>query len=189
MQAVAVMTAEHHGGGFNIQLHLSMPLRCAEPPYEVIVLSGDVSSTGVRIEHPWTHEPSFATWWPPGSEGDGLEAVVQHGLAWLDHFSDLAVLTDLLEGEFQYFDDEARKHKNGRILTNLRRWFGIGKKHPSRGHLQHLLWLAMIYEERGFLDLAWDRLEAYAAATAQHTSRSEQTRLNRHREALRKRSR
>ena len=187
VQAVGAMIAKNRGGAINIQLHLSMPLPCAEPPYEVILLSGDVSSIGVRVEPAWNHDPKFATWWPPEAAGDGLEALVQHGIPWLEHYSELAVLAELFENEFQQYDDETRKRQNESLLARLRRRIGMANQPPNHGYRQYLLWLAMIYESCGRIELARDRLEAFTA-TAQHLSVDEQGRLDRHREVLRERS-
>lgn len=184
VQSVGALIAENRSRAFNIQLHLSMPLRCAEPTYDVILLAGDASADNVRIEQSWEHDPSFATWWPPGGAAAGLSAVIQHGLDWLDHYSEPELITDLLEQEFRSFDDEARHHQNNSLMGSLRRLIGVSIQPPSRAHFQHLLYLAMIYEERGLIDLALDRLEAYTTATTAYRSRDEQARLDRHRQTL-----
>lgn len=183
-QAVGAMIGGNRGGACNIQLHLTMPLRGADPPHEVIILNGDVAASGIRIEEAWRHDPAFPTWWPPSQMDAARHAVLNLGLPWLERFSDLRVLTEYFEAEFRKW--EAEQLERPSFLTSLLRWVGLRGRPARTGHHEYLLWLAMLYEERGLLDLARDRLEAYATetATAHRMSVHEEARLGRHRQAL-----
>ena len=61
-QAIAILIDPDRQHAFNIQLNINMPLRCAEPAYDVVVIAADVSQGEVRIEEFWGHEPGFAIW-------------------------------------------------------------------------------------------------------------------------------
>ncbi len=182
-QGIGVVVADHREGAFNVQLNINMDLPCAEPPHRVVVLTGDLAPDRVRVFEPWVHDPAHATWWPPDQLVAARDATARLGVDWLDRHSDAATL-------IHYFEEEYERHEAGQDapgsegwLRRLRRKVG-GRPVPRSAHHEYLLWLAMLYELRGSLEQARDRLDEYAVAIEARGLRTESARLERHRAHL-----
>lgn len=183
-QGIGVLVADHRDGAFNIQLNINMPLRCAEPPHDVVILEADLAPRAVTIGEPWVHDPAHATWWPPDQKHAAWEALLDLGLKWLDRYSDVATLTQYFEREYARHEEERLRRESPGWLAAVARKLRVVDPPKRTGHLEYLLWLSMLYEVGGRLGLARERLTAYATAVAPRNIAGEAERLERHRRAL-----
>jgi hypothetical protein len=184
-QAVEVLVNEGRDGAFTVHLNINMPLRCAEPPHDVILLEGDLSHSGVRVVEPWIHDPELITWWRPTDMGAAWAALTQRGLPWLEEFADPWRLVSFFESEYARHESAERRPARTSLLARLTGKRGPAPPTPPGAHFQYLLWLSMLYEVQGRLDMARARLESYAAVITERRIVSERDRLERHRELLR----
>lgn len=183
-QAVGAMLHRHRPEEFAVVLHINMPLRCADPPHEVVLLSGDLSATGVRTEGLLAHlEPGSTTWWPVVQLQDAWTRLQEEGLRWLERFADSGKLISHFEEEFtRERAVEAQRENDSLLRRAARRLIGRTSSRGKTPYHEYLLWLAMLYEATGDVNRAHNRLEAYARMSP--LVGDERARLERHREAL-----
>ena len=148
-QAIGILVSDDRQGAFNVQLNINMPLRCAEPPHDVVILEGDLTANGITIREPWVHDPVLTTWWQPEKIAEAWAAFRHRGLEWLDRYASLATLA-------RHFETELERYRRARTrkpswLAVLGRRLGITDPPPRTREDGYLLWLSMLYEEQGDL--------------------------------------
>lgn len=183
-QAVGVLVSDARGGAFNVQLNINMPLRCAEPPYEVVILEADVGADEVRIVEWWVHDPRANTWWAPDQADAAWAMLNERGIPWLERFSDPRTLIEYFEREYRKHEDLRKRREAPPWPIALGRKLGLVGPPPRSAHREYLLWLSMLYEAQGALEFARERLEAYVSGRGYRASAEEEDRLARHRRAL-----
>lgn len=181
-QAIGAMLHRNRPEEFSVVLHIYMPLRCVDPAHDVVLLSGDLSAHGVKIDDLLSHlKPGSTTWWPVERVEEAWTRIEQEGLAWLERFSNPESLIEHFEVEFAREESMPAGRQNS-LLRRLSAKL-TGRSSPRRSaHQQYLLWLAMLYEITGNIGQARDRLERYARMSP--SMGDEAMRLTRHRQAL-----
>ena len=184
VDAIGAMLHRHRSNEFSVVLHINMPLRCAEPPHEVVVLSGDLSPDGVRVDGLLSHlDPQSTFWWTIERLQEAWLLIEQDALPWLEGASVPGSLIEHFEREFAREELKRAEVEGQSFLRRLTRGLtGQGASQRKGPYHQYLLWLAMLYEVGGDIERARDRLEAYASIAP--LVGDERERIERHRRAL-----
>ena len=183
-QAIGVVVSDTRGGAFNVQLSIDMPLRCAQPPHDVVLLLADIAADRIRIEELWVHDPKLQTWWASDQLDQVWAALVERGIPWLNRCADPSVLVDHFELEYRRLEELGVCGETVSWPVSLGRRLGLISSPPKTAHADYLLWLSQLYEELGEHRLAYERLHRYMTAHGARLSQEEKLRLERHRKAL-----
>ena len=91
-QGVGIMEDPHQPGMFNVQLNILINYKFADPPYDVVLLLGDLGRQDIVTEH--TH---YATWWQKDESEIAWEQMQSQGMAWLEKYSAAQSLIEFFE--------------------------------------------------------------------------------------------
>lgn len=171
-QTVGIMEHRHRPGHWNVELNIVAPMPYAEPPFEAVILEGDLGPTEIVTGH-----PQYSSWWGDDESPQAWQRMEAEGLSWLEEFSGTERLIEFYEAALR--DGLPPAPEGERSSGFLGRMLGRASASnlPAPPHFHQ--WLVPLYAEVGKREDACRHALAFHAIFSGRRTKEEQERMAR----------